>query len=219
MEAMRLSGVDHPSLSADEFNAGIDTDVRAILKGELEPGERLLWAGRSNPVAERVGLGFILFSATAVILSVLGVIGIAAYLIAQRHNHLDENSIGVGLLFLGIACVIVIGLIANWAGRRTEFRRKANMLYAVTDRRAIVWTPVRKGDAIRIKTVERGQVMTVERLQRSDGSGNLFFSSGRGQLSPDEDFEWHEFGFIDIHDVRRVEQIVRNNLVSTEKPT
>jgi hypothetical protein len=47
----------------------------------------------------------------------------------------------------------------------------------------------------------------------------LFFSTGRGHLSPDEEFDWHDFGFKDIHDVRRVEQIVRNNLVSTEKPT
>jgi hypothetical protein len=219
MEAIRRSDIDSTSLAADEFNDWMDTDLRAILKGELEPGERLLWAGRSNPAAERIGLGFILWSAIALILLILGVIGVAAYLNAQRRNHLDENSIGVGLLFVGVACAIVVSLIANWASRRREVRRTSNILYAVTDRRAFVWIPERKGDAIRITTVQRGQIMTVERVQRPDGSGSLFFSTGRGHLSPDESFDWHDFGFKDIHDVRRVEQIVRNNLVSTEKPT
>jgi hypothetical protein len=219
MEALRQSGIDDQSLGAGEFNHDMDTDLRAILKGELEPGERLLWAGRSDPVAERFGLGFYLFSAIAMILLVLGVVGIASFSIARRHHHFDDGSIGVGLLFVGVACVIVFGLIANGIHRRREFRRKSNILYAVTDQRAIVWTPEQKGDAIRIKTVQRGQIMTVERVQRPDGSGNLFFSTGRGHVSPEYDFDWHDFGFKDIHEVRRVEQIVRNNLVSIEKVT
>jgi len=220
MEAIRDGGVDDLSLrAAGEFNDDMDTDLRAILKGELEPGERLLWAGRSDPVAKRLGLEFYLFSASAMILLVLGLMGIASYLNAERHHHSDEHSIGVGLLFVGVACVIVIGLNANWYQRRYEFRRRSNILYAVTDRRAIVWTPEPKGNAIRIKTVQRGQIKNVERVQRPDGSGSLFFSIGQGDVSPVYDFDWHAFGFKDIHDVRRVEQIVRNNLVSIEKMT
>jgi hypothetical protein len=220
MEAMREGGIDDRSLgAASEFNHDMDTDLRAILKGELEPGERLLWAGRSDPVADRFGLGFYFFSAIAMVLLVLGVVGIAPLLTAQRHHRFDEPPIGWGLIFVGFACAIVIGLIANWNSRRSEFRRKSNILYAVTDRRAIIWIPERKGHAIRIKAVQRGQVMTVERVQRPDGSGNLFLSTGRGHLSPEYEFDWHDFGFKDIHDVRRVEQIVRNNLVSIEKVT
>jgi hypothetical protein len=160
-----------------------------------------------------------LFSAIAMILLVLGVVGIASFSIARRHHHFDDGSIGVGLLFVGVACAIVVGLIANWNSRRSEFRRRSNILYAVTDQRAIVWTPERKGGAVRIKTVQRGQVMTVERVQRPDGSGNLYFATGGRHVSPEADFDWYDFGFKDIHDVRRVEQIVRNNLVSVEKVT
>jgi hypothetical protein len=216
MEAMQEAGIDNRSLDAGEFHDGLDTDLRTILKGELEPGERLLWAGRSDPVAVRFGLGFYLYSAIAMILPV---VGIAPFLNARRHHHFDAPPIGWGLLLVGIACVIVIGLIAYWSSRRREFRRRSNILYAVTDRRAIIWIRERKSDAIRIKTVQRSQIMTVERVQRPDGSGNLFFSTGRGHLSAEYEFDWHGFGFLDIHDVRRVEQIVRNNLVSIENMT
>jgi hypothetical protein len=223
MDAIHGGDRDDRSLeAAGEFNDGTDADLHAILKGELEPGERLLWARRSEPVAEVFGLGFYLFSAVAMILLVLGVVGIGSFLDARRHRHFfDESSIGVGLLFLGVACVIVIGLIAYWNGRRREFRRKANILYAVTDRRAIVWTPEPKGDAIRIKTVDRGQIQTLERVQRPNGSGDLIFSTWKGHAMPDPDYDcgWYSFGFRDIHDVRRVEQVVRHNLVSIEKMT
>jgi hypothetical protein len=223
MYPMRHSGVDDLSVSAAaESDNEMDSGVHAILKGELEPGERLLWAGRSEPVAETFGLGFFLFSAVAMILLLLGVVGIGSFLDARRHRHFfDESSIGVGLRFLGVACVIVIGLIGNRNNRRREFRRKANILYAVTDRRAIVWMPEPKGDAIRIRTVDRGQIQTLERVQRPNGSGDLIFSTWKGHSLPDPDYDyaWYSFGFRDIHNVRRVEQIVRNNLVSIEKMT
>jgi hypothetical protein len=217
MTAMRERGGDDLSNGAVEFNDEMDGDLRAILKGELEPGERLLWAGRSDPVAERVGLGFCLSGAIAMILLILGVLGIASFLGAPRHHPWDESPIVIGLLSIGCACPIVIGLITNWNYRMSEFRRKSNILYAVTERRAIVRTPERKGDAVRIKSVHRGQITDVERVQRPDGSGNLYFSTGRVYASPEYPFDRHDLGFKDIHDVRRVEQIVLNNLVSTEK--
>ena len=154
------------------------------------------------------------------ILLVLGVVGIGSFLDARRHRHFfDESSIGVGLLFLGVACVIVIGLIATGTAVGASSVAKPNILYAVTDRRAIVWTPEPKGDAIRIKTVGRGQIQALERVQRPNGSGDLIFSTWKGHALPDPDYDygWYSFGFRDIHDVRRVEQIVRNNLVSIEK--
>ena len=35
--------------SDDDFDDGLSDDLRARVKGELEPGERLLWAARSDP--------------------------------------------------------------------------------------------------------------------------------------------------------------------------
>jgi hypothetical protein len=205
--------------AASAFIDDIDIDLQGIVKGELEPGERLLWAGRSEPIAERIGVGFLLFSIVAMIFMALGAVGIVLYLIARRRHHFDESSMGAGLLFVGVATVIVIALIANWLSRRNEFRRKSNIVYAVTDRRAIIWKPELHGDAVRIKTIERGEIKSVERVQRPDGSGNLYLKTETAQVLTDYDFDWNSLGFRDIHDVRRVEQVVRNNLVSTEKTT
>jgi hypothetical protein len=217
MEAVRRSGINDLSLvAASGFDDGMDTDLRAILKGELEPGERLLWAARSEPSPASIGAGYFWWGGIALFLLVLGIWAINY---AWQARRFAENSgFGIGLGLVGVACFIGMVSIANWRTRKRAFRRKANFLYAVTDRRAIAWTPEPKGDAIRIRTLEGGQIHNLERVQRPDGSGDLFFSTGSREV-PLEDFAWNPFGFTDIHGVRRVEQIVRNNLVSIEKMT
>ncbi len=204
------------SLPMSDLDDGLDTDLRARLKEELEPGERLLWAGRSQPIPEPISTAYFWWSGIALILFVLGVLAC----FRGRHGRwFDNNSPSLlGIFLIGIACFIVMVSIATWFGRQRENRRKANFLYAVTDRRAIVWAPEPRGDAVRIRTIERGQIQSLERVQRKDGSGDLFFSTATHAV-PVEDFGWNPFAFTHIHDVRRVEQIVRNNLISTERTT
>jgi len=200
---------DYSSTPADDISDGPADELRALVKGELDPGERLLWAARSDPPFEPIGAGF--YVCTAIALLCLGV-GVA--LVAPRGNRqfVDDGSITAGLVFLGIGGLFVIGLIAAWNNRRTERRRFSSVCNAITERRAIIWTPEPKGGAIRVQTVARGQVKNLVRIERPDGSGSLEFSGEWDSIN----FEWHPFGFKHIPEVRRVEQIIRTTLIKSE---
>jgi hypothetical protein len=110
-----------------ELEDGLNDDLRARVKNELEPGERLLWAGR---------------------------------------------------------------------------HRLVNTCYAITDRRVIMWTPEPRGDAVGVQALGRGQIKSLVRIERPDGSGHLEF--------------YGRFKFTYVPEVRRVEQIVRSNLMTSE---
>ncbi len=117
-----------------------------------------------------------------------------------------------GVSFLGFGGAFVIGLVVNSSIRVRDRRRTATVCNALTDRRAIVWTPETDGDAVRVQTVARGQVGNLVRIERPDGSGTLEFSRTHS------DFDYYQrLKFENIPDVRRVEQIVRNNLMPNER--
>jgi len=204
-------GIDDVSFAvASDLGDSLTDDLRARFKGELEPGERLLWSAQSDPPVTPLAAGYYVSSAMALVC-----LGAGVAILAPRGSRraLDDSTITAGLVFIGLGCLIVIGLIAAWRNRWTERRRLSNVCYAITDRRAIIWAPEPKGDAIRVQTVARGQVKNVVRLERPDGSGSLEFSGDGDHVA----VHWHPFGFMHIPEVRRVEQIIRNNLIKSEQ--
>ena len=120
------------------------------------------------------------------------------------------------MLFLVVAAVIVLSLIAYWRSVIKRRLRDANVCYAVTDRRAIVWTPEPKRNVVEIRTIPRGDIRNLVRVQAPDGSGSLSFAIGPKASTADIDVEWRPLGFQHVPDVRRVEQIVRNNLMNSD---
>jgi len=204
-------GIEDAALAAaGELGEGLADELRFRFKGELEPGERLLWAARSDPPFEPVTAGYYVCAAISLVCLAVGV----AIAVPRGNRHFNDGSEVTGaLVFLGIGCLFLIGLIAAWNSRRTERRRYRDTCYAITDRRAIVWSPEPKGAAIRVQTISRGQVRNLVRIERPDGSGSLELYAERDNV----DFEWHPFGFKHIPEVRRVEQIIRNNLIKSEQ--
>lgn len=201
-----------PSLG-DDLGDGLSEDLRARVKGELEPGERLLWASRSWPLPEPMGLAVFVWSAIAFLLLTVA----AALIVHGRHRprwqqDSDPKVWAICMVLLG--GFIVICVIGHLIAKRAERGRQADVYYAVTERRAIIWTPEPKGNAVRVQSLQRGRIGDVVRIQRSDGSGSLEFSMSRNG----DDFTWPRHAFQDIAEVRRVEQIVRNYLITTEGP-
>jgi hypothetical protein len=209
----RLAGADCAAdfsvADTNELDDGLSNDLRALVKSELEPGERLLWAARCDPPAESHGVGFYMVCGITLCLLGLGLLLITTPPFMRRWN---DGTAGIGgLSFLGLAGVFLIGLTGAWNTRSTARRRMIRTCYAVTDRRAITWAPEPKGDAVRVETLARGEVRKLVRIERPDGSGTLQLA-GTG---PDIEFGFYDyFSFAHISQVRRVEQIVRSNLVT-----
>ena len=130
---------------AEAFDSLAD-DLRARVKGELEPGERLLWADRSAPTRSKAPDSC---SARSVCSRwcwlVLGLIGMSRGWNRQRVS--DGNEMFAGMAFTSLAFAIVLGLFGNWRSRSKERELAAEVIYAITDRRAIIWSPEPKGGA------------------------------------------------------------------------
>jgi hypothetical protein len=195
-----------------ELEDGLTDDLRARVKSELQPGERVLWAAHSNPPIEPRGLGFYFVCMITLVIFAIGLFFITPPRVGP--NAGGGSTFGVGLVVLGIDSLFMMSLIAGWNGRRTHRRQMSNTCYAISDRRVIIWVPELKGDAIRVQALERGQFKYLIRTERPDGSGTLEFSAA----PRDADFGYyHRFTLANIPEVRRVEQIVRNNLMTRDQ--
>lgn len=196
--------------SPDEIAGDLAEHLRARVKTELEPGERLLWADRAYHRHDRISGAFLAWGFIVVVLAVVSCISWAQFV----RNPLGE--IG-GLLSLGLGLgvvefFVVLGLVSNWLRRRGERVKRENTLYALTDRRAILWEPVVSSGAVKIVTFPKGCVSGVHRLEYSDGSGDVLFRT-RGSGFQYGDEYWGPSGFLGVVNVRRVEEQVRRTLV------
>jgi hypothetical protein len=134
----------------------------------------------------------------------------------DRQRFSDGSEMTLGIFLVAVASLIGIGLVGNWISRITQRSRDASVCYAVTERRAIIWSPEPRSNAVRIKTFPRGEIRNLVRVQTPDGSGSLLFGPKTND-SAEVSFDWSQDGFRHIRAVRRVEQLVRNNLVNGER--
>lgn len=195
----------------DELGDGLDELLRARVKGELEPGERLLWAGRSIPPQPKPAMAHLVWFIVGMLFIGFGLFGIIHALSTPRQPfNTGDQSMGAGLVFSLIGGIILTCTIASAVAKRMQAAREIGVSYAVTDRRAISWTPEESGDAVRVQSWLRGKIGDVSRVERPDGSGSLEFALVTGSLH-----YWPSLVFKHIQEVRRVEQIVRHNLTTT----
>jgi hypothetical protein len=110
----------------------------------------------------------------------------------------DLPSVGLIISSLVIAIWLLVVL-----SRRRGRHLLAREVYALTDRRAIIWLP-KQASAVAVHTFQPGTIRAEElhRVERRDGSGDVVF---RRHFIPT--------GFREVANVRRVEELVRRFLV------
>jgi len=176
------------------------------LERELAPGERVVWSGQPIPSRySRGSWGLVLFgipwTAFAVFWTVMAFIG------TRSMRGDDAMSTGFRWFFplWGLPFVLVgVGMLsAPWWGRR----RAARVLYAITDRRALVLEPGGRG-ARTVKSFEPAALQSLERIEHPDGSGDLVFSRQNWRDS-DGDRRSTQAGFTGVPRVREVEELIR----------
>jgi hypothetical protein len=172
-----------------------------FVKPELHPGERLLWTEASKPrrsTAHRpTAIWALLLALGSLAISgglFLAIFGPWRPLFVNQENILILG--GLGSALTGIIALIVAGY--GWANDQAERDAVPRMTYALSDRRAIIWSPIKGSAAVEIFTYSVGTLNKVHRLEYPDGSGDVYFD----ELMNDEDGSLHgPYGFQGIANV------------------
>jgi hypothetical protein len=173
----------------------VPPDLADRVAGELSPDERLVWIGQPRlDLAVRpayflvpFGVFFTGFALVWIVVATLITFGIMA---------------PCGLPFVAVG----VGLIVSPLWLRAIARKT---VYALSDRRAIIWQPSWFG-RVTVQSFTAAGLGQMSRTERQDGTGDLVFqvyTTGFG-----EDAQTVRRGFMGIDRVRDVEQLVRNTL-------
>lgn len=196
----------------DDFAEGLAEDLRARVKAELEPGERLLWASRCQPPPARIGIGYYVAALYALAFLGFGVLAIRHALGSPRPESIRASELPTGIVCSLVGCLVVATMIAIRIFTLIERGRQARIVYGATDRRAIALIPNFERTAVLVRSMPWGYVRGLAREERPDGSGSLDFCT----IEDWPDDLWHEPGFQNIPEVRLVEQIVQRILLTSE---
>jgi len=171
----------------------IDYESQQMAQAELESGEQLLWHGR--PGGRRFILGsipIVLFGIPWTAFSLFWMAAASGFLFTKSGN-------GIFSLFalFGVPFVLVgFGMLGSpyWA-----YRKMKRTVYALTNRRALIITG---GRSKTIRSYSGKDVGIIERVERANGKGDIYFSAAGGNEST------QRVGFLGISDARRVERLL-----------
>lgn len=182
----------------------ISEDVLPFIKPDLQPGEQLLWAARPGSRFLRSERGSTGAKVGWIFFLILQTGGCLIVFRATNDHGIDKLNTGAAV-FGFFSAVVAVFLAVNLAVGLISSRNRATRVYALTDRRAMIWVPVKKSAAVKVHTFPQGSIKAedLHRVQYPDGSGDLLFRNEFVQ--PD--------GFRDVANVRRVEDLVRRFLI------
>lgn len=190
----------------------LSEELQGLIKPELAPGERLLWAARSrarSPFGDRAPLMVgCLWTAGFFLVCVVCLVPVITLTPLPQKQNLDGILGLVGVLSGAIGLFVLIGTVSVLIRKGIERQQLASRVYALTDRRAIIWCPQGGSTGVKVHTLSRGSISAsdIHRIQYPDGSGDVIVQYG------------DPTGFTGVSDVRRVEELVRRFLVVDPGP-
>lgn len=183
----------------------VPDDLAELFAPELNPGERLLWAGRPRPWrAARDNRGSILFG---VILLGLGVAWtVVVWMITRAGNGPPVDSLPYWLPFFSVITLPagIVTILQPFQLAR-QARRSA---YAVTDQRLLGREP-QHGGSIRVSSEWLRRISDITRSEYPDGGGRLEFVI---RPDPNEARYGREIRFADVDNVLAVQQLIRREI-------
>jgi hypothetical protein len=182
------------------LNSSPTDDPFLLAEREVEPGERLRWAGRPDPLRPTLmSFGIYFFAIPWTAFAVFWMWGAAGF--GTRPVRPD----GPWMLFplFGLPFVLIgLGMLSApfWA-----YRKAARTIYAVTNKRLLIITT---GRTRSVETYAPQDIQFVERTERPNGSGDVLFATCYNTDS-DNRPRSTKVGFFGIPGVRDVERLVR----------
>ncbi len=182
-------------------NPSLPPAVAALAKAELNAGERVRWSDQPIPALyARRSLALALFGIPFTAFSVFWMAAASGFKAPElsRGGFSFFPLFGLPFLLVG-ASLLLSPLWMRLAARRTA--------YVLTDRRAIVFSAKLLG-ATSVRSFEPSSLKDLERIQRTDGSGDLVFERIQ-QRDSDGNTRTTDVGFLAIADVKKVETLVK----------
>ncbi|KNY26494.1 hypothetical protein [Pseudobacteroides cellulosolvens] len=171
-------------------------EEQRLINGELNVGERVIWADK--PV-----LGSLFFKSFAIYLFAIPWTTFSLFwMYGASKGSFIFSLFGVPFVLIGLYMLCTPFINKN-AEKRT--------IYIVTNQRAIIYKYGRK---IKVKSFFPNQVANIERYQNKNGTGNIIFSS-EVIYNSDGERSTNQVGFIGIKDVKKVEDIINRELLSS----
>jgi len=184
-------------------------EVAALVGAELQPGERITWAGQPMPWRfARRNIGIFLFGIPWTAFAIFWVAGTSGFKLPDF-----SDSAGWFPLF-GVPFVLSgFGMLSTPYWMRRKARRTA---YVVTDERALIidgswWR------STTIRSFEPRRLGDIRRDQNPDGSGNLIFER-TWDNDGDGGNQFTEHCFLAIRDVKTVERLIRQLTQAASQP-
>lgn len=178
----------------------LSRDLAALVDGELQPGEQLVWTGQPLPSRfARRSLGLVLFGLPWTAFAVFWIAG-------ASHFKVPDFSHGSGFFPLfGLPFVLIgLGMLTSPLWLRRRARRT---VYALTDRRALILGGGGWGSRA-VRSFEPEKLRDLRRVQHRDGSGDVIFERTWSNHGRNAD-QTTDYGFLAVREVKDVEARVR----------
>lgn len=202
----------------------IDPNAGQRLAAELQPGEKLVWSAQPNPAAYArgswaVAIFGLAFGGFAVFWMIMA--GAGAWFASGGPNSTGPaGPLGVGMSLFSLCGLpfLAVGIVM-FTTPIWKRARAAKVIYAITDRRAIICGPeLFRGTVIR--SYAPAQLGKVSRAERSDGAGDLVFEEIVSYSSDSNGTSRHvtRRGFLGVERVAEVERLLRTTLLDPARP-
>ena len=183
-----------------------------LLRAELEDGEQLVWFDQPSP--GRMALQMAPIGCIGLVFG-----GFAAFWVVMASGVAFFGSFaGPGAAplllfpFFGVPFLIVAGIMI--VSPILAYNNAKKSIYGLTNRRAII---ISQGFSRTVKSYTAGDMDSIERSERSDGTGDVIFArqynvNSRRNRSP------VSIGFFGIRNPHDVERLVRQLVVERQDP-
>jgi hypothetical protein len=180
-------------------------ELHNVVQPDVEPNEQILWVGQPNPARMAVeSIGSFLFG---IVWTWFTISFIMSWMGPSGSSMWPGGIWGFGGLafYIFMAPFLIIGL-AMLASPLFSYLQGLRTFYAVTNKRILI---IETGKSRKVQSYGEGDVGSLERTERPDGSGDLAFAKHYSKDS-DGDQRTRDIKFVGIAQVRSVENIIRD---------